>query len=56
MPTATDERNRYACWRDAVTSRVRWNAHRLRGVERAELPESAEMLRDELAATDGHGA
>ncbi len=48
-------RNGYSCWRDAVMGREGGqDPDRLRGLEKAGLYEAAQMLREELAAEDGH--
>jgi len=47
----------YSSWRDALTAHEgRNDRDRLRGLEKANLEEAARMLREELAAEDGHGA
>ena len=49
--------NGFDSWCGAVTSaKGRLDKHRLAGLEQAGLHEAAAMLREELAATDGHGA
>ena len=47
----------YDSWRSAVTGKHGpLDRHRLLGLEAAGLNEAAAMLREELAAEDGHGA
>lgn len=51
------EKYGFDSWRGAVTSAEgRLDKHRLRGLEKAALHQAAAMLREELGATDGHGA
>lgn len=46
----------YDSWRSTVTGKHGpGDRHRLLGLEAAGLHEAADMLREELAATDGHG-
>ena len=45
----------YSCWRDRVTNSEGMNDwDRLQGLERTRLNEATTLLREELAATDGH--
>jgi hypothetical protein len=46
----------FACWRDALTRGAIHDRERMRSLEKAGLDAAAAMLREELAATDGHGA
>jgi len=47
----------YSCWRDAVMGREGGqDSDRLRALEKAGLHQAAQMVRDEMAAEDGHRA